>query len=265
MGTTKGWSRGVGTPAAVVLAALAVPYGAAGQLAERVARVDAGEIRFSYQTREGIEICDEGVRRDGRQMSWRGDGREEPPNCRSGVAEVEVRMRDGLVRDVDIVLSASKRSETAEELGPVSAEEASRFLLSLARAGATGRGRSEAVFAATLADVEVWRELIVLARARDLPNEVRETALFWVGQEAGAATQGLADVAADEQEDQDIRNAAVFALSQRPADEGVDALMELARSANEPETRRTAMFWLAQSRDERVVQFFEEILLGSPR
>lgn len=28
------------------------------------------------------------------------------------------------------------------------------------------------------------------------------------------------------------------------------------------ETRRSAMFWLAESEDERVYAFFEEILLG---
>jgi hypothetical protein len=38
--------------------------------------------------------------------------------------------------------------------------------------------------------------------------------------------------------------------------------MVLARTAREAETRRAAMFWLAQSDDERVVAFFEEVLLG---
>ncbi len=72
----------------------------------------------------------------------------------------------------------------------------------------------------------------------------------------------LADVARDEDEEQDIRDAAVFALSQRPSDEGVPVLMELARTANEAKTRTSAMFWLAQSEDGRVLAFFEEILVG---
>jgi hypothetical protein len=38
--------------------------------------------------------------------------------------------------------------------------------------------------------------------------------------------------------------------------------MEVARTAPQSETREAAMFWLAQSKDERVVAFFEEILLG---
>ena len=38
--------------------------------------------------------------------------------------------------------------------------------------------------------------------------------------------------------------------------------MEIAETAREGDTRRSAMFWLAQSKDERVFAFFERILLG---
>jgi hypothetical protein len=55
--------------------------------------------------------------------------------------------------------------------------------------------------------------------------------------------------------------AAVFALSQRPDHESVPVLMDVARTAPHPDTRRSAMFWLAQSEDERVYAFFEEILV----
>jgi HEAT repeat protein len=93
--------------------------------------------------------------------------------------------------------------------------------------------------------------------------DVRRTALFWLGLEAAAAaTEGMAGVAEDEDEDQEVRAAAIFALSQRPAEEGVPILMELARTAREPATRKTAFFWLAQSRDRRVVPFFRDVLLG---
>jgi HEAT repeat protein len=115
-----------------------------------------------------------------------------------------------------------------------------------------------------IADVEdLWRDVLALARDREAESSVRASALFWLGQEAAdAATAGIASVAADEREDQEVRDAAVFALSQRPRDQGVPALIELARTAREAETRRSAMFWLAQSGDDRVLPFFEEILLG---
>ena len=90
-------------------------------------------------------------------------------------------------------------------------------------------------------------------------------ALFWVGQEAGDRwPPPWVPWRTDPDEDREVRDAAVFALSQRPADEAIPALMELARTAPDPETRRSAMFWLSRSDDPRVVPFFEAILAGRP-
>ena len=155
--------------------------------------------------------------------------------------------------------------QKAVELGAVSAEQAVEFLLETARRGGrSGHGQEDALFPAVLADVEeIWRDLMAMAKDRTVDEDVRSSALFWVGQEAtSVVTEGLAEVALDEDEDQGVRDAAVFALSQRSPEEGVPILMEVARTAREAETRSSAMFWLAQSEDERVYAFFEEILLG---
>jgi HEAT repeat protein len=52
----------------------------------------------------------------------------------------------------------------------------------------------------------------------------------------------------------------VFALSQLPKDEGVPLLIKVARTNSNPAVRKQAMFWLAQSKDPRAVEFFAEIL-----
>ena len=147
------------------------------------------------------------------------------------------------------------------DLGRVTPDEAAEYLLRVAET-ARESVAEDAVFPAFLADgVEVWPRLIDLARDRRRPEDVRSQALFWVGQEAaGVGTEGLADVARDEDEDQQIREAAVFALSQRPESEGLPILMALARDAQDQKTRQSAMFWLAQSDDPEVLDFFEEIL-----
>ena len=44
--------------------------------------------------------------------------------------------------------------------------------------------------------------------------------------------------------------------------EGVPILMDVATTAEDANTRRSAMFWLAQAEDPRVLDFFEEVLLG---
>ena len=58
----------------------------------------------------------------------------------------------------------------------------------------------------------------------------------------------------------EVRKQAVFALSQRPAEEGVPALIRIARSNPHAELRKTALFWLGQSEDPRALTLFEEIL-----
>jgi hypothetical protein len=254
----------------VVLTALLVtPPVATAQIADRVAEVEDGVVRFGYDVRPGVEICEQGIRVGDRHTWWtyRGRGDEVPRGCRSGFAEVELEVRRGVVRDVEIVRDPDARVRGAVDLGEVSATEAAAFFFSLPHGGATNDGAREAMFPAMIADVhEGWRTLLEVARDRAVHSGVRKQALFWIGQEAAdAATEGLAGVARDEAEDQEVRNAAIFALSQRPDDEALPVLMEVARGADHAETRRTAMFWLAQSDDERVVAFFEDILLGRMR
>jgi HEAT repeat protein len=85
--------------------------------------------------------------------------------------------------------------------------------------------------------------------------------VFWLGQAAeAAATGGLVDLLNDAAADRDLKEQAVFALSQRPRDEGVPALIRLARSHPDRAVRRKAVFWLGQSDDPRALALFEELL-----
>jgi len=250
-----------------LLAVAVAPATATGQeLARRVESLEDGIVRLTYPTRPDVEICDQGVRIGEHRMMWRSRGRDEvASNCRLGPAEIELRVRDGVVRDIELVRRLRDRSSGALDLGSVGAEEAAEFLLDVARHGGSGgRGEEDALFPAVLADVDgLWRELMAMAKDRNVDTDVRSGALFWVSQEAAdVVAEGLAEVAMDEDEDQEVREAAVFALSQRPNDEAVPILMEVARTAEHAETRRSAMFWLAQSKDERVYAFFEEVLTG---
>jgi hypothetical protein len=238
---------------------------AGGQsLDERLAE-STGTVAFHYKGKDGLEGCGDGsISLDGfhaDRSHWNRSGGE----CGPGPVLVVLDIRDGEPRDLDVRVGPRVHLDVnaATDLGRIPAPEAADYLLDLA-GRATGDVAEEAVFPAFIADsVTVWPRLIELARDRDRPEDVRSQSLFWVGQEAAeAATGGLAQVALDDTEDQRIRDSAVFALSQRPEEEGVPILMEVARTADEAETRKSAMFWLAQSDDPRVVGFFEEVLLG---
>lgn len=249
-----------------LLALVVVPAAAAGQgLDQRVFAAGDGTVRFNFPTRPEVEICDQGIRIGDDRMMWRSRGwGEVEENCRFGPVEVELEIRGGTLRDVDLIQRERDRTQGATDLGAVPAQTAVDFFLVQARSGGrSGRGEEEAIFPVILADVEdVWVELLEMARDRQVDGEVRESALFWVGQEAAdAVTEGLVGVALDADEDQDVREAAIFALSRRSPDESVPILMEIAQTAAQADTRETAMFWLAQSEDERVYDFFEEILL----
>ena len=123
-----------------------------------------------------------------------------------------------------------ERGASATDLGSLPASSAAGDLLTLAERATDGG--EDLITAATLADSAViWPRLIALAKQASVPIDTRRHAIFWLGQAAGtAATRGLDSIARDGTGDLELRKQAVFALSQRPEDEGVPSLIHIARS-----------------------------------
>lgn len=242
-------------------------------LAARVAATPDGWVRFAYAARPGVSgngrnviqwDCGRGNCRqqldgnmsDVSDADWRGD-------CDSGPVRVELRLRRGAMVGVRVAVGSTWVSRpAATDLGTVSAPEAARYLLSLARRSAGDAG-GRAIFAATLADSSyVSSELLRIARDPDVATETRRQAVFWVSQAAEvAATRGLDSLVDEDDIDRKVREQAVFALSQRPREEGVPALVRIARTHHDPMLRSRAIFWLGQSNDPRVLALFEELLI----
>ena len=101
--------------------------------------------------------------------------------------------------------------------------------------------------------------LLKLAR-QDANGKVRGDALFWLAQTAGRKVAGDITAAIDNDPDTDVKRRAVFALSQLPKDEGIPLLIKVARTNQNAAVRKQAMFWLGQSKDQRALDFFAEIL-----
>jgi HEAT repeat protein len=73
----------------------------------------------------------------------------------------------------------------------------------------------------------------------------------------------LADLLDDP--DREVREEAVFALSQLPGDRAVDALLVLLEDRGmDRELRKAALFWLVQSDSDRAFMSVERLLVGSP-
>jgi hypothetical protein len=214
-------------------------------------------VRMSFPAR--ADLCvnrGEGVwRRDFDSNWWR--------PCEDGPVRVQAWKDGGRITALRTYVGGAWRaSDDATDLGDVSAEAASDWLLGLATTAAPSVAE-DAIDAAAMADApNRWAPLLELGRDPDLAEDVRERAIFWIGQSAAReATQGLAELAESEAETTRIQQAAVFALSQRDESERIDRLLRVARTHPNPEVVRSAFFWLAESADDRAIQFFEEVLL----
>jgi hypothetical protein len=244
----------------LLVALLPTPLAATQSLAQRVQGAGDGTVRLSFAAREGV--CSSGP---GSITIMDDDDEEWEGNCERGPVRVSLRMRAGRVAESDTYVGGRWRTggrERVTDLGLVPAREAADLLLALAPDTGGDDDGGELVTAATLADsVVVWPQLLRMARDTRVRDETRRQAVFWLGQAAGEeAAKSLHSIAADSGDDIEIRKHAVFALSQRPADEGVPILIRIARSNPHPELRKTALFWLGQSDDPRALTLFEEIL-----
>lgn len=257
------------TLALVIPGILAIPGTLAGQdIAATVASAPDGHVRFTYEARPGV--CGNGsyISVDGdTRIRWsRGDD-ECDCVCDEGPVRIEMRVRDGVVRDLDADVGGRwrDRSGAVTDLGDIAPDVAAEYLLDLAESSPTEAGE-DAVFPATLArGVEPWPRLLQIARNGSVRRDTRRSAVFWVGQQASVrATEGLESIIQDADE-LEVREHAVFALSQQPNDEAVEALIRIARTHEEPEIRKKALFWLGQRGDDpRVLDLFEAILTDGP-
>lgn len=257
---------------AVVLAALAGAAGVAPaqSIASRVARVSNGTVRMSFAAKPGICGNGNSIRysnsrgrttwgdnwNTSRDVEWESD-------CSPGPARVVLERRDGELADLRFHFGGRWRPAGPDvvDLGTVPAREAADYLVSIAQSEKGSMGE-KAIFPATIADsANIWPALIKIARDPNLPRGTRTQSVFWVGQAAGeAATANLSSIVLDNTVDREVRESAVFALSQRPREEGVPALISVARTNKDPEIRKKALFWLGQSGDKRAIDLFEELL-----
>jgi len=232
-------------------------------LAERVAALPGGTIRASFAARAGV--CGSG-NGQGITITTDDGSAEWDPDCERGPVRVSLRVRAGRVTSAHTYVGGRWRPASTEtiDLGTLPAARTAAELLALAERGSSAAG--DLITAATLADsATVWPTLLRIARRPDLPAETRRQAVFWLGQSAAsAATRGLDSLAGDGGTDLEVRKQAIFALSQRPAEEGVPVLVRIARTSRYSELRKTALFWLGQSEDPRAIALFEEILTPRP-
>ena len=257
--TTKGW----GPPVMLLLVALAWTPPAKGQDAGTLGTADAIEaaIASAGTTTTWLEFAaDPDVWGDGDKWHMgsfqRGERRRGYTN---GPVIVEIRTESGQpVRVRSQVGGAAGRGTRLA----VPAQAAADYLLRLA-ARMPESSAEDAIQAAVAGrDATVWPALLEISKSRSRPADVRSRALFWLAHEAGkVAAADLEGIATASDDDTDVQEAAVFAITQLPGSDGTDLLLQIARENRNPEIIETVYFWLGQSGDPRATELFEEVLL----
>ena len=240
-------------------------------LEKQVRQIGNGVVRMTFESRDGV--CGDGhgsisFGRNDRHFGYRTrNGWADDDwqyDCEEGPVRVSLRIRDGEVSGVRTRVGGDWRPDSdVTDLGRVDPGEAADVLLKIA-IDRGNRDPEDAILGAVLArNAVVWPRLLEIARDASAVHDARRSSVFWLGQIAGEkATDGLAKLVDDDDVELEVRKAAVFSLSQQESARSVDRLVEIARTNPHPQLRKTALFWLAQSDDPRVLGVFEDILAG---
>jgi HEAT repeat protein len=109
------------------------------------------------------------------------------------------------------------------------------------------------------ADPADLRWLLDVATEDKRPLEVRKRSLFWAGQANRLDVSQLVGIYSRIR-DEEMKEHAIFVLSQRRETEATDKLFDIARTDTNREMRKKALFWLGQKNDPRVRQLLLEII-----
>ena len=107
-------------------------------------------------------------------------------------------------------------------------------------------------------------DLVIATARNDRSPRVRGQALFALARQAGMQAVGPIQQAIENDPEREVKRRAVSALQHLPNGEGIPLLIQLAKTSHNAEVRKQAMSSLAQSRDQRAVAFFEEVLKSKP-
>lgn len=250
----------------VVVASFITREVEAQSIASRVSSAKDGKVRFTFAPKPDVCGTGNSISRGGsNRMNWTSSQSEDvtyDEECSHTPVRMVLSVRDGKVTKVRTYVGGQWRNtaEPTTDLGAVSTRDATNYLLALASSATESRVGQEAILPAMLADsVNVYPQLIRLARATGIPNGTRTQATFWLGQAAAdVVAPDRDDVKSDDNEE--IKKQAVFAISQRRREDSVPALIQIAKNNRDPQVRRSALFWLGQTGDPRAISVFEEIL-----
>ena len=239
-------------------------------LASRIEAVRTGRVRFTFAARDGV--CGNGMSwyRTRRRVDVRIRVRDRHQRHLERFARCRghLRARPGAGgggaagwRDDRAAVVRGRHDGRPTRASPTSATSApgraARGCCSWRRPGRPSRRGPPSVRRRSADSVDASATLLRIAKNDQRPPDVRSarstgSAKSW----ATRCAQSLDSMAYDAG-DREVRKQAIYAVSRRPADESVPALIKMAGTLPDRELRKTAVFWLAQSKDPRAVAWVE--------
>ena len=162
-------------------------------------------------------------------------------------------------------LAIEKNGEVSEEaifwLGEARGELGLETLKRLLKELPAGDTRRHINFAVSQNSADGAADLLQDISESDRDSEQRSEALFWLAQAYPQRAEGILLNVIENEQNEDVLEQAVFAVSQLPGESGSKILMDLATNKQTPrEVRRQALFWLANSDDDKTVAALADLL-----
>ncbi len=225
---------------------------------ERTGNLDNARQALDTQLREHPGAATSGDARSLRlqicsELARRGNG-----EC---AAEIAPAMRDPSQLDPELRVVAMNAliNMRADRAIPIATQV-------LANRSQPGEVRRQALF--VLADkaeegnMEAQVRTTLLNTARDATDslEIRKQAVFWLSELRGEDTLNALRELMTGADDPELRQSAIFAISQQDSPQAAALLREVAENtALDVELRKQAIFWLAEEHEERAVPFLTEL------
>jgi HEAT repeat protein len=163
-----------------------------------------------------------------------------------GSGEAEDMLLDAARNDPD----PKVREQAVFWLSQVNSEKSLVAIEEILRTATDEKLMEQAVFAASQhRSARAAQILRDIARRSNAPHEARKNAIFWLGQSRGADVNTFMRNLYGSVNDDELKEAVLFALSQNNDVNNADFLLEIAMNAREPvEMRKSALFWAGQKR-----------------
>lgn len=157
----------------------------------------------------------------------------------------------------DLLLDAARndpdpkvREQAVFWLSQVNSEKSLQAIEEILRTATDEKLMEQAVFAASqhrsARAAQILRDIATRSNA---PHEARKNAIFWLGQSRGGDVNTFMRELYGSVNDQELKEAVLFALSQNNDVNNADFLLDIALNGREPmEMRKTALFWAGQKR-----------------